>query len=370
MKEKISDIDLDDLLASALALLKELVSIPSFSKEEDRTADIIENYLQKKNINTHRYLHNIWAVNKHYDERKITILLNSHHDTVKPNAGYTLDPYEATCENGKFFGLGSNDAGGSLVALIHTFLHFYDDETLPFNLLLAATAEEEISGNDGVEALLPRLPEIACGIVGEPTLMQMAVAEKGLLVLDCKATGIAGHAARNEGVNAIYKAMKDIEWLTNFQFKRSSSFLGQVHISVTSIASQNKAHNVVPDECSFTVDIRVNECYSFEQVIDTIQKSIHSKILPRSTRLKASFIEEDHPLVMAGSLMGLASYGSPTCSDRALMKFPTLKLGPGDSARSHTANEYIFISEIKDGIEKYIQLVQNFTQIINKIKNK
>jgi acetylornithine deacetylase len=354
----------DKLFSDALELLKQLISIPSFSKEEDGTANVIENFLKEKNIKTNRFLNNVWAVNKYFDEKKFTVLLNSHHDTVKPNAGYTLNPYDAIEKDGKLFGLGSNDAGGPLVSLIATFVYFYDTEDLPFNLILAATAEEEISGHDGIEILLPQLPKIDCGIVGEPTLMNMAIAEKGLLVLDCTAHGVAGHAARNEGVNAVYKAMKDIQWLSTFQFPKASAFLGPVHIAVTSVSTQNKAHNIVPSECSFVVDIRVNELYAFEEIISAITKNIESEVVPRSTRLRPSFTEESHPLVIAGSKLGLESYGSPTCSDRAMMDFPTIKIGPGDSARSHSADEYIFIDEIREGIQKYVLLLQNLEQII------
>lgn len=360
MKEAIKNTELDNaLFPDALALLKQLITIPSFSKEENNTADCIENFLEQRHIKTNKYLNNVWAVNKHFDEKKFTILLNSHHDTVKPNKGYTLNPFEANEKDGKLFGLGSNDAGGPLVSLIATFVYFYHVENLSFNLVLAATAEEEISGHDGIEILLPRLPKIDCGIVGEPTLLDMAIAEKGLLVLDCTAHGIAGHAARNEGVNAIYKAMKDIEWFSSFKFENASEFLGPVHMAVTSVNTLNKTHNIVPSECSFIVDIRVNELYSFDQIIAEIKKNVLSDVIPRSTRLKPSFIEEDHPLVISGNKMGLKSYGSPTCSDRAMMNFPTLKMGPGDSARSHSADEFIFINEIKNGIEKYIQLLQN-----------
>ena len=367
MKEAINFNDTSDkLLLDGLQLLKQLIAIPSFSKEENKTADAIENFLKGKKIQTERYLNNVWAFNKYFDEKKITVLLNSHHDTVKPNAGYTNDPFCAFEKDGKLFGLGSNDAGGPLVALIAAFVYFYEKENLPFNLIIAATAEEEISGHDGIEILLPRLPKIDCGIVGEPTSMEMAIAEKGLLVLDCIAHGVAGHAARNEGVNAVYKAMSDIHWFSTFQFEKTSPFLEPVHMAVTSISTQNKAHNIVPSECSFVADIRVNEFYSFEDIISEVRKNTASEIMPRSTRLKPSFIEESHPLVIAGSGMGLTSYGSPTCSDRALMNFPTLKLGPGDSARSHSADEYIFIEEIKEGIGKYILLLQNFLKIIIK----
>lgn len=350
----------------AIQLLKQLIATPSFSKEEDKTAAIIVNYLKEKNIEVNRYLNNVWCTNKNFDGKKITILLNSHHDTVKPNQGYKNNPFRAFEKDDKLYGLGSNDAGGPLVSLIALFVHYYNRENLPFNLVLAATAEEEISGHNGIEILLPMLPAIDFGIVGEPTLMKMAIAEKGLLVLDCVSHGIAGHAARNEGVNAVYKAMKDIEWFSTFQFTEISSFLGSVHMAVTSVSTQNKAHNMVPSECSFIVDVRVNELYTFEEVISEINKNVTAEVTPRSTRLKPSFIKEDHPLVMAGSSMGLTSYGSPTCSDRAMMHFPTLKIGPGDSARSHSADEYIFMDEIRDGIEKYVQLLKNLEEILIK----
>jgi acetylornithine deacetylase len=352
-------INIDVLFSDAVDLLKQLIAIPSFSKEEDRTAACLEAFLQQKNIPTNRFLNNVWATNKYFDESKPTLLLNSHHDTVKPNKGYTLNPFEPIEKDGKLFGLGSNDAGGSLVSLLAAFVHFYDAD-LPFNIIFAGTAEEEISGKNGVEILLKELPKIDCAIVGEPTLLNMAVAEKGLLVLDCVAHGKAGHAARNEGVNAIYIAMKDIDWLSNFQFPKVSSLLGPVHIAVTAVNTENKTHNIVPCECSFLVDIRVNELYSFEEIISVISENIQSEVHPRSTRLKSSFISSDHPLVKGGNKMRISSYGSPTCSDKALMDFPSLKIGPGDSARSHTADEFIFVNEIKKGIETYIELIKNY----------
>ncbi|MDQ2719156.1 MAG: M20 family metallo-hydrolase [Bacteroidota bacterium] len=358
-------INIDELINDAINLLKQLITIPSFSKEENKTADCLENFLQQKKIKATRYLNNVWAANKYYDPQKITLLLNSHHDTVKPNNGYTFNPFEAIDKDGKLYGLGSNDAGGSLVSLIAVFVYFYETD-LPFNIIFAGTAEEEISGRNGVEILLNHLPKIDCAIVGEPTIMNMAVAEKGLLVLDCVAHGRAGHAARNEGVNALYIALKDIDWLTNYQFSKISRLLGPVHIAVTSVNTPNKTHNIVPSECSFLVDIRVNELYAFEEIISVIKENISSEIQPRSIRLKSSFIHEDHPLVLAGKELGISSYGSPTCSDMALMDFPCLKIGPGDSARSHIADEYIFVNEIKEGIEKYIQLIENYEL---KIKN-
>jgi acetylornithine deacetylase len=269
-----------------------------------------------------------------------------------------LDPFKSIEKEGKLFGLGSNDAGGCLVSLLSVFL-FFQNIDCPFNLLFAASAEEEISGKNGIESVLPALPKIDFAIVGEPTKMQMAVAEKGLLVLDCKATGLAGHAARDEGENAIYLAMKDIEWFRQFQFPKVSDFLGIVHMAVTSIETPNKAHNMVPDSCHFIVDIRANELYTFEEILKTIQENVISKVVPRSVRLKPSGISTMHPLVIAGTKLGLNSFGSPTLSDMALMPFPALKIGPGDSARSHTADEFIYLSEIKEGINTYIALLQN-----------
>jgi len=345
------------LQTDAIGLLKQLIAIPSFSKEEDNTADLIEQFLEKKGVKTRVHLNNIWARNKFYDETKPTILLNSHHDTVKPNKGYALDPFSPLESDGKLFGLGSNDAGGALVSLIATFLYYNSEPGLKYNLIMAATAEEEISGNNGIEALLPHLGKIECGIVGEPTEMQMAVAERGLMVLDCVANGKAGHAARDEGENSIYKALKDIEWLESYRFPKVSSLLGPVKMSVTVIETENKAHNVVPSQCKFVVDTRVNELYTFEEVLATIHGHVKSEIRPRSTRLRSSSIALDHQLVKAGRALGRSYYGSPTTSDKALMSFPALKMGPGDSARSHVADEYIYIDEIKEGIELYIRLL-------------
>jgi acetylornithine deacetylase len=345
------------LQTEAIALLKQLIATPSFSKEEHNTADLIDQFLDKKGIKTRVHLNNIWARNKFYDESKPTILLNSHHDTVKPNKGYTLDPFTPFENDGKLFGLGGNDAGGALVSLIASFLYYYSNPGLKYNLIIAATAEEEISGNNGVEALLPHLGQIDCGIVGEPTEMRMAVAERGLMVLDCVAQGKAGHAARNEGDNSIYKALKDIEWLHSYQFPKISPLLGPVKMSVTVIETENKAHNVVPSQCKYVVDTRVNELYTFEEVLATIQANVKSEIRPRSTRLRSSSISLDHPLVKAGLALGKTYYGSPTTSDKALMSFPALKIGPGDSARSHTADEYIYTNEIKEGIDLYIKLL-------------
>lgn len=345
------------LYTEAVALLKQLISTPSFSKEEAGTAAILHQFLIQKGVKAERYLNNIWAVNKHFDANKPTLLLNSHHDTVKPNPAYTKDPFQPLEEEGKLFGLGSNDAGGCLVSLLAVFLHYYERQDLTYNLLFAGTAEEEISGRNGIEALLPQLPSIAFGIVGEPTLMDMAVAERGLLVLDVVATGKPGHAAREEGENALYKAMADLEWFRNYQFEKVSPLLGPVKMTVTVIETENKAHNVVPAVCKFVVDIRVNECYTFEEVLDTIGKHLTSQAQPRSLRMRSSSIPLDHSLVKAGLALDRKYYGSPTTSDKALMPFPTLKMGPGDSARSHSADEFIFTNEIKEGIDLYIRLL-------------
>jgi acetylornithine deacetylase len=347
----------DELYEIAIELLKQLIATPSFSKEEDKTATILEQFFIQQSIPAKRLMNNIWATNAYFDSSKPSILLNSHHDTVRPNKGYTIDPFLPSLEDGKLFGLGSNDAGGCLVSLIAAFMHFYPQKNLPFNIVFAASAEEEISGSNGIEALLPHLPPIGFGIVGEPTLLQMAVAERGLMVLDAYSIGIAGHAARNEGENALYKAIKDIQWISTYHFDKVSDLLGEVKMTVTSLNTENKQHNVVPAHIQFLIDVRVNELYSFDEVLGIIQKNIQSTINPRSTRLRSTSIALDHPLVKAGIELGCTYYGSPTTSDKALMHFPTLKIGPGDSARSHMADEFIYVQEIKEGIELYIQLI-------------
>jgi acetylornithine deacetylase len=348
--------DIQGLTQDAISLLKQLIAIPSLSKEEENTADLIEQFLQSKGVTAFRYLNNVWAKNHYFSPDKPTLLLNSHHDTVKPNKAYTLNPFEPIVKDEKLYGLGSNDAGGCLVSLIATFLHYYHRSDLQYNLVLAATAEEEISGHNGVEILLSRLPKIDCGIVGEPTLLQMAVAEKGLLVLDCTAMGKPGHAAREEGDNAIYKAVKDIQWFKDYRFDRVSDLLGPMKMTVT-IINAGSQHNVVPHECKFTTDVRVNELYTFEEVLEIIRANTLSDVQPRSSRLRSTSIALDHPLVKSGIALGRTYYGSPTTSDKALMPFPTLKFGPGDSARSHSADEFIWIHEIGEGIDMYIQLI-------------
>lgn len=346
------------LYNEAVSLLQQLIATPSFSKEEDKTAGIIEAFFLKHKINSNRHLNNVWIVNENYNSLKPTLLLNSHHDTVKPNAGYTLDPFTPIIKDEKLYGLGSNDAGGSLVSLIATFLYFNKKENLAFNIVFAATAEEEISGVNGIASLLNVLPKIDCAIVGEPTLLQMAVAEKGLIVIDCEAIGEAGHAARNEGVNAIYKALKDIEWIQNFSFPKISETLGAVKMQTT-IINAGTQHNVVPASCKFTIDVRVNDCYTNEEVVNILKENFQSEVTPRSLRLQSSYINETHPLVMAGKKSEIKTFGSPTLSDQVFMRFPSIKIGPGDSARSHSADEFIYLAEIKKGIETYINLICN-----------
>lgn len=353
----------NELYNEAVGLLKQLIATQSFSREEQATAEMIRNFLSGHGVTVLSEGNNIYARNAFYRAGKPTLLLNSHHDTVRPNRGYTRNPLEPFIEEGKLFGLGSNDAGGCLVSLIAAFLYFYRREDLPFNLVLAASAEEEISGPNGIELLLRRLDNIDCAIVGEPTLLQMAVAERGLMVLDCTAYGVAGHAARNEGENALYIALEDIDLIRNFPFDRVSPLLGETRMNVTVIETDNKQHNVVPPICRFVTDVRVNELYTFEEIIELLQQKLRSKMLPRSTRLRSTSIPNDHPLVRAGLALGSTCYGSPTTSDKALMPFPALKLGPGDSARSHMADEFIFLEEIEKGIQFYIMLIEQYGQM-------
>lgn len=346
------------LQKDAIDLLKKLIAIPSFSKEEDKTALLLTQFFTDKNIKVNTIKNNIWVANLYFDANKPSILLNSHHDTVKPNKGYTNEPFSPIEKEGKLFGLGANDAGGCLVSLIACFLYFYALPNLSYNIIFLASAEEEISGPDGIELVLPEIPKIEFGIVGEPTKMEMAIAERGLLVLDVVANGKAGHAAREEGESALYKILPDIEWFKNYQFEKVSDLLGKVKMSVTVIDTDNKQHNVVPSTCKMVVDVRVNELYSFEEVLKTIQDNVKAEVKPRSVRMRSTSIGLDHVLVKAGKVLGKGYYGSVTTSDKALMPFPTLKMGPGDSARSHTADEFIYSKEIEEGILTYIQLLE------------
>ena len=354
----------------ALDLLKALIRTPSFSREEGPVAEIISEWLASSNIQHDRCLHNVFARNLHFDPARPTLLLNSHHDTVKPSKGWTLDPFEPVERDGRLHGLGSNDAGGPLVALLAAFTHFHSRTDLSHNLVVAATAEEEVSGNQGVEHLLkdPAFLDLLQGspitgaIVGEPTRMEMAVSEMGLLVVDALAQGRSGHAARDEGDNAVYRAMEDIRWLQSQPLDRASDTLARCRTTVTVVNTENRAHNVVPDKCAFVVDIRVNDRYTFEEVLDILRKGMQSTITPRSTRLRPTSIPTEHPLVQAGLRLGRTCYGSPTTSDKALMPFPALKMGPGDSARSHTADEYIRPEEVREGIGLYVRLLQQVIQ--------
>jgi len=349
--------DTEKLFDQAVALLQKLISIPSFSKEEDKTADTIQEFMKVHGISMHRKLNNLWAWNKHFDPAKPTILLNSHHDTVKPNSGYARDPYDAKIEDGKLYGLGSNDAGGCLVSLIASFLYFYNQENLKYNFCLATTAEEEISGVNGLELIIPELGQLDFGIVGEPTLMQLAIAERGLMVLDCTAHGKAGHAAREEGENAIYNALPDIEWFRTFKFPKESEVFGPIKMSVT-IINAGSQHNVVPASCVFTVDVRVTDAYRNEEVLEIIRQHVKCDVQPRSIRLKPSSIDKEHPIVQAGIALGRTTYGSPTTSDQSLLDIQSIKVGPGDSARSHTADEFVYVDEIREGIELYIKMLE------------
>lgn len=349
--------DIKTLYENAVSLLKKLIATPSLSKEEAGTFKILSDFFTENDVKIHSKGFNIWAYNQHFDPKKPTILLNSHHDTVKPNKSYTRDPFSPDEEDRKLFGLGSNDAGGCLVSLISVFLYFYNKENLKYNIAIATTAEEENSGKGGLESIIPDLGKLDFAIIGEPTLMDLAIAEKGLMVLDCHAKGKSGHAARNEGDNAIYKALKDIEWFQNYQFTKVSESLGPIKMTVT-IINAGSLHNVVPDNCTFTVDVRVTDAYSNQDVLKIIREFVSCEVVPRSVRLKSSSIPKEHPIVQAGIALGKKTYGSPTTSDQSLLDIPSLKCGPGDSARSHTADEFIYLKEIEEGIEGYIKMIE------------
>jgi acetylornithine deacetylase len=339
----------------AIALLQQLIAIPSYSREEKEVADFLERYIEIKGYVASRKENNIWILSPGFDSSRPTILLNSHIDTIKPVAGWVHEPFLPIIENNKLFGLGSNDAGASVVCLLQTFISLTQKHQ-SYNLIFAASAEEEISGQNGIECLLKELPKIDFAIVGEPTNMNMAVAEKGLMVLDCTAYGQAGHAARNEGENAIYKALNDIEWFKTYKFEKETDLLGPVKMSVTQITAGTQ-HNVIPDKCTFVVDVRSNEMYSNEEILSLISANVSCKVQARSTRLSSTATPLNHEIVIRGKEINRKIFGSPTLSDQALMPFASVKMGPGDSSRSHTADEYILLQEIDEAIAIYVQLL-------------
>ncbi|MDR0681824.1 MAG: M20 family metallo-hydrolase [Dysgonamonadaceae bacterium] len=347
----------DSFYYNAIDLLKCLISVPSFDQEEIVAANLLEAYLLKKGLNPRRKGNNIWLLSPGWNKNNPTLLLNSHIDTVKPVSGWTKDPFSPLEEEGKLYGLGSNDAGASLVSLLQTFL-ILTSKVQPNNFIFLVSCEEEISGKDGIELVLPELPPIALALVGEPTGMQPAIAERGLMVLDGTVRGKSGHAARNEGENAIYKAIPVIEWFGNLHFPLESDWLGPVKTTVTMISAGTQ-HNVIPDVCRFTVDVRSNELYTNKQLFEEIAAHCGCEIKARSFRLNSSQISIDNSLVKRASLLGLEPFGSPTSSDQALMNFPSLKMGPGASSRSHTADEFVYLSEIREAINLYVRLLDN-----------
>ena len=338
---------------AAVELLKKMIAIPSVSREEGLVGDILEHYLKEQGCEVHRKGNNLWVMSDRFDSSKPAVLLNAHIDTVKPVAGWEHDPFRPTEEEGRLYGLGSNDCGGGLVSLLQVFLKLRSERD---DLVFLASCEEEVSGKNGIESVIAEMPEIAYAIVGEPTGMQPAIAEKGLMVVDAVAHGKAGHAARNEGVNAIYIALDDIQKVRTMDFPKKSGLLGKVKATVT-IINAGTQHNVIPDECRFTIDIRSNEQYSNEEIFAILQQELQSELKARSFRLNSSSISPEHPFVRRCVELGMRPFGSPTLSDQALMPWPSLKLGPGESSRSHTADEYICLSEIADAIEKYLWLL-------------
>ncbi len=348
---------INELTTQAIALLKQLIATPSFSSQEDQTALLLENWCTQHRIDFKRKVNNIWALNKYFDETKPSILLNSHHDTVRPNNGYSRDPFSPSVEDGKLYGLGSNDAGGCLVSLLACFTYFYTHKDLKYNLIFVGSAEEESSGTNGLNSVLSDLPPIDVAIVGEPTLMDLAVAEKGLIVFDASVTGTPSHAAHPNDDNPIYKLPEVLAWFSNFKFEKNSQALGEVKMTVTQI-NAGKQHNAVPADVKLVVDVRVNDQYSNQEISSILQTEAPcDRIEPRSLRLNSSSIPLDHELVRAGLALGRQTYGSPTLSDQAVLSCSSLKLGPGDSIRSHSADEFIYLSEIEEGIALYIKLL-------------
>lgn len=351
--------DLNNSYTEAVALLKSLIAIPSVSREEEAVCHFLEEYLKAKGLKPRRKNNNVYILSKEYDAAKPTLLLNAHLDTVKPGAGWLQDPYTPAENEERIYGLGSNDDGASLVCLLATFLLLQDTKQT-YNLIFLASAEEEISGKNGIESVLGELPVCTLAIVGEPTGMHPAVAEKGLMVLDCISRGVAGHAARNEGQNAIYKAIADIEWFQKYAFPKVSQMLGTVKTTVTQINAGTQ-HNVIPAECSFVVDVRSNDCYSNQELYELIKANVTCEVIPRSFRLNSSQISLEHPFVQKAIQLGRKPFGSPTLSDQALIPYPSVKIGPGESSRSHTSEEYICLGELKEAITIYIQLLDGLT---------
>jgi len=348
---------IDKLTKEAIELLQKLISKQSFSGEENETALLIKQWFSDHNIQFESKVHNVWAKNKHFDPSKRTILLNSHHDTVKPNKGYTRDPLLPEIIDGKLYGLGSNDAGGCLVSLLATFTYLYEREDLKYNFLMVASAEEENTGPNSLVSIVPILPEIDFAIVGEPTLMNLAISEKGLMVLNCEAKGTSGHAAHGNADNAIYNAIEDINWFQTYEFPKESETLGKVRMTVTLIEAGSQ-HNVIPSSCKYVVDVRVTDAYTNQEVFEIVAEHVKSEVCPRSQRLNSSSIPKDHEVVQAGINLGRETYGSPTISDQAILTCPSLKLGPGESLRSHTADEFIYVHEIEEGIDLYIKILE------------
>ena len=351
--------DKKQLTEKALDLLKKLISIQSFSSEEDKTADAIEDWFKAFDIPFKREINNVYAVNEHFDESKPTLLLNSHHDTVKPNSAYTKDPFHPHIEDGKMYGLGSNDAGGALVSLMATFTHFYSEKNLSHNLLMVASMEEESSGDNSLRGLLPKLPKIDVAIVGEPTLMQLAIAEKGLVVFDAQVKGTPSHAAHPNEDNPIYNSIEVLQWFKNYRFEKVSEALGEVKLTVTQI-NAGVQHNAVPAQTDLVIDVRVNDKYTNAEIAEVLKREAPCELNERSLRLNSSAIAKDHPLVQSGIALGSGTYGSPTLSDQAALTCQSLKLGPGDSTRSHSADEFIYVREVEEGIDLYIRILSGF----------
>ena len=345
----------EQYVSDAVQLLKKLIATPSVSRNEKDAADIMEQTIRSYGFEPQREANNLWIIDPHYDESRPTLLLNAHIDTVKPVASWSRDPFSPDVEDGVLYGLGSNDCGGGLCSLLQIF-RMLTEKPQSYNLIYLASAEEEVSGKDGITRALPLLPHIDLAIVGEPTGMNPAVAEKGLMVLDVIAHGKSGHAARNEGVNAIYEALDDMRWIRDYKFEKVSEFLGPTKMTLT-VVNAGTQHNVIPDKCTMLVDIRTNEFYDNEEVYEFIRQHLKSEVKAHSFRLKSSRIDPEHPLIRKCVAMGMKPFGSPTLSDQALMHFPSFKLGPGESSRSHSANEFVRISEIRDAIAKYETLL-------------